>query len=376
MKKIKTIILVFLFTSVLSCRNGEQKGFADIVPDSDRIEIRYDSINIERIVLDSVYCSYYGFSGISPAGYIYYYDRYFGYIYEFDSEGKCQSRHLGIGRSNQETTFRDCVNAVFSDSEFVLLSTGLDFEIFDSDYSLEKRFTLVYRPDIRGDASSFETYSFSWDNRVARIRDGIFYLGMMSEHPEFNCFTAGEKFLEQGRHIGRIDLTEEKSLPMIVKGFPQIYHQEKASCASFGGVNFDVGEDFLYVGYEADSLIYRCDFAGEPESCFGISGNDMDLAYASVRSWDDMPVYRKNRETKGRYGWIEYIDETGFLFRSYCKGVHSLSDGLQIYRDGVLMADVDVPKGFKVVGYLAPYYYSQVFEDDENGKLEIMRFRL
>ena len=372
----KRIVLFVMILALFSCRGGEQKGFADIVPDSYRAEIQYDSIDIESIVLDSVYCSYNGFSGITPAGHIYYYDRYFGYIYEFDSDGKCLSRHLGIGRSHQETTFRDCVNAVFSDSGFVLLSTGLDFEIFDSDYSLEKRFTLVYRPDTRGNASSFETYSFSWDNSVARIRDGIFYIGMLSEHLEFNCFTTGEKFLEQGRHIGRIDLTEEKSLPMIVKGFPQIYHQEKASCASFGGVNFDIGEDYLYVGYEADSLIYRCDFSGEPESCFGISGKGMDMDYAPVRSWDDVPVYRQNRETKGRYGWIEYIDETGLLFRSYSRGQHSSSDGLQIYENGVLAADLDVPGEFRVAGYIEPYYYSQVFEDEENGRLKIMRFRL
>ena len=163
---------------------------------------------------------------------------------------------------------------------------------------------------------------------------------------------------------------------MIVKGFPQIYHQEKASCASFGGVNFDVGEDYLYVGYEADSLIYRCDFSGEPESCFGISGKGMDMDYAPVRSWDDVPVYRQNRETKGRYGWIEYIDETGLLFRSYSRGQHSSSDGLQIYENGVLAADLDVPGEFRVAGYIEPYYYSQVFEDEENGRLRIMRFRL
>lgn len=370
------IVSFLIMLALFSCSDGEKKGFADIVPDSDRTGIRYDSINIERIVLDSVYCSYYGFSGISPAGHIYYYDRHFGYIYEFDSEGKCLSRHLGIGRSNHETAFRDCVNAAFSDSGFVLLSTGLDFEIFDSDYSLEKRFALVYRPDIRADASSFETYSFSWENRVARIKDGIFYIGMMSEHPEFNIFATGEKFLEQGRHIGRIDLTEEKSLSMIVKGFPRIYHRDRMSCSSFSGVNFDMGEDCLYVGYEADSLIYRCTLAGEPQSCFGISGRGMDMDYEPVRSMEDMPVYRRNRDTKGMYGWIEYIDETGILFRSYVKGRNSLTDGLQVYSDGVMVADVDVPEGFRVVGYIEPYYYSQVFEDDENGKLEIMRFRL
>lgn len=107
---------------------------------------------------------------------------------------------------------------------------------------------------------------------------------------------------------------------------------------------------------------------------YGMTAMDMD--YEPVRSMEDMPVYRRNRDTKGRYGWIEYIDETGILFRSYVKGRNSLTDGLQVYSDDVMVADVDVPEGFRVVGYIEPYYYSQVFEDDENGKLEIMRFRL
>ncbi len=75
--------------------------------------------------------------------------------------------------------------------------------------------------------------------------------------------------------------------------------------------------------------------------------------------------------------WLDRnIDETGILFRTYVKGQNSGTDGLQVYKDGILIADVGVPKGFKVVGYMEPYYYSQVFEDEENGRLEIMRFRL
>lgn len=370
------IAVLVLLMGILSCRDAEKAKFTDIEPDSVCSEIRYDSIDVETVVLDPVHCSYYGFSGVNPEGRIWYYDRYSGHVYEFDSEGKYLSRHLGIGRSNQESVLRDCVDAVFSDHGFVLLSSGLDLEIFDPDWSLEKRFTLAYRPGSKCDPSSFETYSFNLDNRVSRVRDGVFYISMLSEYPGFSYFDTKKKFLDKGHHIGRIDLAEEKQLPMIVKGFPRIFHREKESCASFSGVNFDMGEDCLYVGYEADSLIYKCSMSGEPESAFGISGENMDTDYEPVRNWNDMPVYRRNRETKGWYGWIEYVDETGFLFRSYCKGRHSASDGLQIYKDGIPAADVDVPKGFRVMGYIAPYYYSQVIEDAENGRLEIMRFRL
>ena len=65
------------------------------------------------------------------------------------------------------------------------------------------------------------------------------------------------------------------------------------------------------------------------------------------------------------------------LFRSYVKGANAPYDGLQVYRsDKTMIADVDVPKGFKVLGYIKPFYYSQVAEDSEQGKLSIYRFRL
>lgn len=39
----KRIVLFSIMLALFSCRDGEKKGFADIVPDSDRTGIRYDS---------------------------------------------------------------------------------------------------------------------------------------------------------------------------------------------------------------------------------------------------------------------------------------------------------------------------------------------
>jgi hypothetical protein len=85
--------------------------------------------------------------------------------------------------------------------------------------------------------------------------------------------------------------------------------------------------------------------------------------------------YREERQKKGYYDWIEYIDETGVLFRSYKKGENSSSDGLQVYKNDVLIADLDVPKGFKVTGFIFPYYYSNEYIDEEAEKMIIYKFR-
>ncbi|MBQ8644754.1 MAG: hypothetical protein IJ476_00055, partial [Bacteroidales bacterium] len=54
--------------------------------------------------------------------------------------------------------------------------------------------------------------------------------------------------------------------------------------------------------------------------------------------------------------------------RSYHKGAHSTTDGLQIYDgDNNLIADIDVPVGFKPIGYIHPYLYSDIISENNTS---------
>lgn len=57
---------------------------------------------------------------------------------------------------------------------------------------------------------------------------------------------------------------------------------------------------------------------------------------------------------KGFYNSIKYIPETGLLFRGYSKGTDSDTDGMQVYKNNILVAHFDVPKGMRIAGYAAP----------------------
>lgn len=101
----------------------------------------------------------------------------------------------------------------------------------------------------------------------------------------------------------------------------------------------------------------------------------LNLDYRNINSRKELGKYwREDSRTKGYYNWLEYVDETGMLFRSYQKGGDEETDGLQIYKDGVLLGDVNVPKGFRVMGYIAPYYYSYVIPDEDNAMMYLYRF--
>ena len=200
----------------------------------------------------------------------------------------------------------------------------------------------------------------------------------MSENPSFNYFDNTESYLKESMHMSVVNMRSGEIVGMKVTGYPSMYRKDPYKFSSFQCINFDISaEENLYVNFEADSLIYVFDKDMKPQFAFGIGGKNMDRDYMSVSLWEQMPVYQMNRETKGYYSWVEYIDETGMCFRSYKKCGDSTVDGLQIYdRKGNLLGDVDVPKNFKVIGYAAPYYYSQVFDGEDDGSLTIFRFKL
>ena len=122
--------------------------------------------------------------------------------------------------------------------------------------------------------------------------------------------------------------------------------------------------------------MYRYDHDYNQLACFGFAGRDMDLNYLRWDSYDQPWKERlAERMSRGFYNAVEYVDETGLLFRSYRKGGGSVTDGLQVYRDGVLVGDVGVPLGFRMAGYVAPYYYSYVVPDEEGERLYMFRFK-
>lgn len=218
------------------------------------------------------------------------------------------------------------------------------------------------------------TYTTADFDICARLNDDKLYMGMTSDSEKFSFFTTPAEYISESYRIGVIDLRKGKAMPMEIKGFPPIYAQDHQKFTSFDGVDFDIDrEGNVYIGFHADSLMYVFDKNLKPRYAFGVSGKGMDRDYESV-TMDNLRAYGRNLSDKGYYSWVEFVDETKTCFRSYKKGSMSDYDGLQIYKDGQIVGDCSVPKGLKVTGYIEPYYYSQVFNDDDG--LTIYRFKL
>lgn len=375
-----TAIIACPLITAMSCANQNDKNLYSRIPrvKTDNKVTDPSRLNLEEISLnfpDSTLSSGVSYSGITPSGNIYYYDSYTCDMYEFKTDGALVGKSMGYGRGPQESLVRHCDCFAMSDEgEIALLGSSLDFEYFSKDHKVANRFWISVEGD-RTSPDDYLTYGEQLHDNVARLHEGKMYHGLSSDNPAFSYFFTNDEYIKASYRIGVIDMTTGEALPPIIKGFPEIYESDPFKYTFFDGTAFDFDKDGnLYLGFQADSMIYVFNMDLKPEKAFGKAGSDMDLSYYRIQTMDDTKYFEPNVTTKGFYSWIEYIDETGICFRSYKKGSQSQYDGLQIYKDGRLTVDAEVPKGFKVTGYSAPYYYSQVFDAEDRAL--VYRFRL
>lgn len=146
---------------------------------------------------------------------------------------------------------------------------------------------------------------------------------------------------------------------------PALYRGKSDTHYIFSSTFFDIDDNGnFYVVYMADSLIYKYDENYGPLYSFGFEGRSMDKEYLSVKRVGDIRGKGiAQYKTKGYYTWVEYIDELGCLLRSYSKGERELSDGLQIYKDRTLVADLESEQT-AAMSFLPLLFSKQIIKPD------------
>lgn len=376
---LKNVCFFVLFLGIiLSCATEKSKRDFSVAPVCKK-EIRVSELKIDTVFLDNVTTSFVVESSIHD-GSIYLLDKIFCVLYDFNNLGELQGRYLGQGRAKNETTIGRIATHTFIGDNFFLLDHSGGYYLYDKDFYFKNYFRLIYNKDwnVGKIYQTPQAYTQRYNDIVCRSFQENVYFNVHLAHPQYNMITSMEKHLENNANIQEINLNKEDFGRLLAIGYPDSYQHETYRKAVFSSVGFDISHigDF-YITYEADSLIYVYDKDFKMKTCYGFAGHDMNLNYVKTITPQEVGKnYRKERNTKGFYNWIEYVDETKVLFRSYQKGEGMLSDGLQIYRNGILIGDVDVPRHLKVMGYIAPYYYSYVVSDDEEERLYLYRFEL
>lgn len=337
-------------------------------------DIQYRGLDIERIQLDSVYTSGDGYSGVYRDKDLYFYDKYFGYLFVFNLNGHLKFRTLGMGNGPKEIKIKEGITCAASVSgDLCIAGSTLDFQVYDALKDRTVYTMMAFNPDLKRSPENFCNYSYPEENIQSSFDGRYLYINLDSQHPEFNYFETTEDYLKNTFHIAKIDIKSQNAT-VLCKGYPRLYISEPYKYSSFNLVNFAPSGSGFYVNFEADSTIYRCDEEFRAVETFGRAGMNMDLDYLAAHSYDDADKYVLNRQEKGSYGKIAVAGD--YIFRSYTRGSVSSVDGLQIYLDGVLVGDVDVPKGFHVAGKIGDRFFSEIFSDPDSGQLSCFAFSL
>lgn len=385
----KSLLITAFFAGVLnySCNSpgNEFNSFFSGINKSEK-HILINELHIDTLYLETANFSYDGFLQIYSE-YLSLIDKRFGLIINFDTTGKLVSRNLGQGRGPGEIDVGYLEgHTMLKNGDHLFIGSSVDVHVLNRDWKYSKRFLIDWHQSVPSvennpnpDPGDYSIYTLDYQNfKIVTDSRNNAYLPVYSEHPYFNGML-NDAYYKEGRILLKLDLSTGEVVGLIGRRSPEyLKYKYLPHHATF---YFDIdNEDKFYISHEIDSLIYVYDRNFKLLYTFGFKGKEMNTNYTELESFDIKKfrkLYFEDRPGKGFYKDVKVINEPAdLLFRSYSKGSHKNYDGLQIYLRNTLIGDVNVPKGFKVVGFINPYFYSDVILNEDLSETCVYRFRL
>ncbi|MEG1607233.1 MAG: hypothetical protein RR329_03300 [Mucinivorans sp.] len=372
-----TICLILL---LVSC-GSQSTTTATLFPENNSEKALKYTVKIDTLVINDSTTSFIGKTFIDEKN-IYFADQFFNYVYKFDTQGKLTGRYLGSGKSNKELAVGNFNGAAMftDDARTVYLGHQIDVHLYDPAFEKIKTFQIQnYLDNIDPKANPYDTpkgYTYALDNFVIRGISDAIYINIYADVSGRNPVEFPQAYYTNGHPIMKIGLGSNK-VEGLLWNFPPAYSENYGDKGILFHVLFDVDKaGNFYICCEADSTIYSYDKDFNPIGACGYQGSDMDTQYAKVASYADANNVWEETRKKGLYQWLEYIDQTGLLFRTYSKSADADTWGLQVFLDNSMVAHADVPVGLKVIGYIDPYYYGEIIADPDKKTMKILRFKL
>lgn len=370
MNKASCLLLSFILIQGCADKNSEFSGFF-CNPENNTIDITVDSLKLECIRPIIPGCSYIGYSGIFENS-LFFADALFSTLFQFDRNGEYINAVIRNGNGPHEIPVNR-IEAYYVSNEghhyFLDSSTNL-FE-FDKDFTLVNQILYYWGAKIqKGNLyEKTDSYTTSWgDNVNLIVHDGIMYTNIYGEADDFNITVPD--YYKTARIIEPRDVKTGQPLPLLGRISPAVGYM-----TAFQNDFFEITDrgDFV-VAYEADDLIYVYDSRYRLKYSFGQPGTNMNRDYKtlSVQSFREDLI--QEQETRGRYTSLDIAGD--YIFRTYVTGKPNNETRLQIYDQTTLIGDIQVPDGFKVLGYISPYYYSAFICDADRDIIELYRFQL
>ena len=386
------IIALLALTQCINADSASSEVIFDLTdkPVTSETRILYDKIEVNTVVLDAIETSGVALLmlGVQELKVL---DQDFGKIFVFDHTGRLKRTELGAGQGPGELpgglAMFLATNPNNPDVNY-LIGGSYDVYEFDGEWQRQRftRIRWIHRKPVEvlgknPDPTDHRSYDLGYYvNRRLGATSTHLYLTLISGYPldtEFNSTT--HLFANQARVLGRMRLSDGQVDTILGRLSPIYAADGRYRTFSFFHPEI-LSDEMMLITYMPDSLIYTIDLPFNVTGAFGRSGRDMNLEYQAFpesREEEDLRThFNQEWESRGHYTSLRHIPERGLVLRSYTRGSHSPNDGLQIYQSQVLIADVDVPKGFKIAGYAKPDFYSEPMYDKDSDRFTIHSFAL
>ena len=383
----KSFYLIALFVlSFFSCNEDEVIDEFYSAKQITEKNFIYNSIEYETLVLDSVSTSYQGFFHVNNDK-LNFLDSRFGWLFIFDTYGNLVDKKFGRGGGPTEISAAEIAYyAIKPNNGYFITGVSWDNYNFSEDYYLKNKSIMDWGSDfskitdLQKEVNPLDPkmYNLDYDKR-AIATDSYVLFPLNSQYQNFNL--SYENYFTEGKIFAKMDIETGKINQLIGRRSP--FYEKNKNLGLFSSVMIDIyGNDFCF-SFETDPTIYVLDKSlKNVKKSFGVSGRNMKMDYPNINETVNRQdlisigkLWNEGRSSKGYYTSIKYVPERQLLFRTYHKGGKD-TDGLQIYNDNIIIADVDVPKGFNVFGYIEPYFYSKSVIDDNDEQLFLYRFKL
>lgn len=380
MKLINRYFIYVLFILVLGCNKQSVVKYWESSVKGEK-QLLINNIHIDTFFVDGRHTSSVGHWHYFNNKFIWS-DYLFSSFYLYDTNLVFKNRVLGKGNGPKEIPASIAACSFNSDRIFIL-GPSWDFYEVDTMWNVTRKSRFGFDPQgvplSRLSNNPKSHYLGIYELNYSGINlnywnSNYVILPIESTHPLFNGYIS-DKYYEEARILALLDLNESKIERIF--GRYSTFYQKYKYIPQFSNVMFDVEGDNIIIGYEADSLIYAFKNLDTLSYKFGYCGREIGMKYPEVKSFDN---YREiDAEHRPKYGFYKYIKcfpDMDILFRGYQKDGEQDQDGLQIYWQNNLMGDIDVPKGFRVFGFVQPYFYAEGIPDLLTQKLPLYRFNL
>jgi len=336
--------------------------------------ILFSTVEIDTLFLEDVSSSLEGKIFIKNEE-LHFFDYRFGWLYTFDENGALLDRKLGLGNGPSELPAGNIAFHTQTDANgHVFIGTSFDFYTFDADHERTYTGRINWKQDkpieyLNSNPVPEDQRSYDLAYGIGNIHEanGLVYLPLMGGIPGQTVFNfTTDVFAKEARLLAIMDKNTGNVLDMVGR-YPPIYRNFPGARA-FPFFFFDVKPNGNFVfSFAADPYVHIFTNNFEHVASFGVVGRDMNMNYEPIpeqlTGGDFADWIMDQSEDFDYYTSIKYVPETNLILRGYVMNGNPDYDGMQVYEDGVLIADFKVPSGFRIAGYSNSTYYSEVVPD-------------